>query len=107
MQQLPFANVNNINSSFNSCISEDDQSFSEEQDLAETWAPFDNMCKKHHANLKIGHINANGIAGFKFLEIILAVVRQTGHSYYFRDKIGCNFSKQPILRSRFSLVSKR
>lgn len=27
------------------------------------------MCKKHHANLKIGHINASGKAGFKFLEI--------------------------------------
>lgn len=27
------------------------------------------MRKKHWANLKIGHINANGIAGFKFHEI--------------------------------------
>ncbi len=69
LRQLPFANVNNIDSSYSSCNTEGDQSFIEEQELIETWAHFDDMRKKHRANLKIGHINANGIAGFKFHEI--------------------------------------
>ena len=35
----------------------------------ETWNEFDSVLQKHRTNVKIGHVNANSIAGFKFLEI--------------------------------------
>ena len=42
----------------------------EERDTQlDIWSSFDAMANKHRANTKIGHINANNIAGFKFFEI--------------------------------------
>ena len=40
-----------------------------ETECNETWADFDKMAEKHRTNFKIGHLNANSIAGFKFQEI--------------------------------------
>ena len=37
--------------------------------MFDTWSSFDLLARKHRANTKIGHINANSIAGFKFHEI--------------------------------------
>ena len=64
-QQLPFANVDNMNSSISSNSSLEDDLC----DLNNVWYNFDVMADKHRANMKIGHINANSIAGFKFHEI--------------------------------------
>ena len=33
------------------------------------WNEFDTVWQQHRANVKIGHVNANSIAGFKFQEI--------------------------------------
>ena len=42
----------------------------EERDTQlDIWSSFDAMANKRRANTKIGHINANNIAGFKFFEI--------------------------------------
>ena len=60
LKQLPFAEVSNIDSSHSSIDP------NEEQD---TWSDFDKIANKHRTNVKIGHINANSIAGFKFHEI--------------------------------------
>ena len=35
----------------------------------EIWADFDQKANNHRSNLKLGHINANSIGGFKFNEI--------------------------------------
>ena len=64
-QQLPFANVSNINSSTSSNSSSEDDL----RDLNNVWYTFDVITDKHRANMKMGHINANSIAGFKFYEI--------------------------------------
>ena len=62
---ITFANVDNMNSSISSNSSLEDDLC----DLNNVWYNFDVMADKHRANMKIGHINANSIAGFKFLEI--------------------------------------
>lgn len=63
INQPPFANASDINSS-NGSRTED-----EDEDLHDVWTEFDEMANKHQTNVKIGHINANSIAGFKFHEI--------------------------------------
>lgn len=67
IRELPFANVSSIDSSYSSTNC--DQSFGEERELDETWANYDKMAQVYSANAKIGHINANSIAGLKFHEI--------------------------------------
>ena len=37
--------------------------------LDETWTDYDQISRKHRSNLKLGHINANSIGGFKLHEI--------------------------------------
>ena len=37
--------------------------------LDETWTEYDQISRKHRSNLKLGHINANSIGGFKLHEI--------------------------------------
>ena len=44
-----------------------DSSDSNNQD--DMWNEFDTVWQQHRANVKIGHVNANSIAGFKFQEI--------------------------------------
>ena len=67
IKQLPFADVSKIDTSYSSC-SGTDQTLNKNEDHNNTWMSFDtswNASEKH----KIGHINANSIAGFKFHEI--------------------------------------
>ena len=68
IKQLPFADVSEIDSSYSSC-SDTDQTLNENEDHNNTWTSFDTLVKMHRRNVKIGHINANSIAGFKFHEI--------------------------------------
>ena len=46
-----------------------EQTLTENEDHNNTWTSFDTLVKTHRRNVKIGHINANSIAGFKFHEI--------------------------------------
>ena len=46
-----------------------EQTLTENEDHNTTWTSFDTLVKTHRRNVKIGHINANSIAGFKFHEI--------------------------------------
>ena len=68
IRQLPFAEVSEIDTSYSS-RSDTEQTLSENEDHNNTWTSFDNLVKMHRRNVKIGHINANSIAGFKFHEI--------------------------------------
>ena len=65
LKQLPFANESNSDTSGRLS----DTSDTENDSLFDTWSSFDLLAKKHLANTKIGHINANSIAGFKFHDI--------------------------------------
>ena len=46
-----------------------DSDSSDSNNQNETWNEFDSVLQKHRTNVKIGHVNANSIAGFKFPEI--------------------------------------
>ena len=64
VKQLPFADVSDFDTSGSSV------DINEERDTQlDIWSSFDAMANKRRANTKIGHINANNIAGFKFFEI--------------------------------------
>ena len=65
LKQLPFANTSNFDTSGRFS----DTSDTEDDSLFDPWSSFDTLAKKHRANTKIGHINANSIAGFKFHDI--------------------------------------
>ena len=67
IKQLPFADVSEIDTSHSSC-SDTEQTLSENEDHNNTWTSFDTLVKTHRGNVKIGHINANSTAGFKFHE---------------------------------------
>ena len=62
LQQLPFAN-----SSLNSSSNSEPESITEEQNITSMWTEFDNIAQNYCLNFKLGHVNANGIGGFKFL----------------------------------------
>ena len=65
IQQFPFVDAN-LNSSRNSIL----DSQSDGEDANSVWEEFHNMAKKYRKNrLKIAHINANSIGGFKFHEV--------------------------------------
>ena len=68
IKQLPFADVSEIDTSYSSC-SDTDQTLNENEDHNNTWTSFDTLVKTHRRNVKIGHINANSVAGFRFHEI--------------------------------------
>ena len=68
VKQLPFADVSEIDTSHSSC-SDTEQTLSENEDHNNTLTSFDTLVKMHRRNVKIGHINTNSIAGFKFHEI--------------------------------------
>ena len=68
IKQLPFADVSDIVTSYSSC-SDTEQTLSENENQNNTWMSFDTLVKMHRRNVKIGHINANSIAGLKFHEI--------------------------------------
>ncbi|PFX12937.1 hypothetical protein AWC38_SpisGene23032 [Stylophora pistillata] len=62
LRQLPFADSSlnsstSTNSSTGSCFDD------------ETWSEYDALIKKHRTNIKIGHVNVDHIAGFKFFEV--------------------------------------
>ena len=65
LKQLPFANESNFDMSGRLT----DTSDTENDSMFDSWSSFDLLAKKHGANTKIGHINANNIAGFKFHDI--------------------------------------
>lgn len=62
LRQLPFAD-----SSLNSSTSTNSSTGSCSDD--ETWSEYDALIKKHWTNIKIGHVNVDHIAGFKFFEV--------------------------------------
>ena len=62
LRQLPFAD-----SSLNSSTSTDSSTGSCSDD--DTWSEYDALIKKHWTNIKIGHVNVDHIAGFKFFEV--------------------------------------
>ena len=62
LRQLPFAG-----SSLNSSTSTNSSTGSCSDD--ETWSEYDALIKKHWTNIKIGHVNVDHIAGFKFFEV--------------------------------------
>ena len=64
LQQLPFAN-----SSLNSSSNSEPESITEKQNITSLWTEFDNITQKYRLNFKLGHVNANGIGGFKFYEV--------------------------------------
>ena len=64
LRQLPFADISKLDASGSSV-----DTTNENDSFLDTWSAFDSMVKRHRANTKIGHINANSIAGFKFHEI--------------------------------------
>ena len=68
IKQLPFADVSEIDTSHSSC-SDTKETLSENEDHNNTWTSFDTLVKTHRRNVKIGHINANSIAGFKLHKI--------------------------------------
>lgn len=45
-----------------------DSDSSDSNNQNETWNEFDTVLLKHRTNVKIGHVNANFMAGFKFHE---------------------------------------
>lgn len=60
LTQLPFADEIEQNCSLNNLDTEPDS----------TWESYDLLiAQKYRNNIKMGHINANGIGGFKFHEI--------------------------------------
>ena len=67
LKQLPFANESNFDMSGRLS----DTSDTENDSLFDTWSSFDLLAKKHRVNTKIGHINANSIAGFGRFDILL------------------------------------
>ena len=89
LKQLPFANESNSDTSGRLS----DTSDTENDSLFDTWSSFDLLAKKHRANTKIGHINANSIAGFKFHDIrswlLLATVWKVRHTSHNRDEDRC------------------
>ena len=61
LQSLPFANTDNLDSSFCSCCSHDDSNH--EMNI------FSELLQKYSKNFKIAHLNINSIAGLKLHEI--------------------------------------
>ena len=46
-----------------------DSDSSDSNNENDTWNEFDAVLQQHRSNVKIGHVNVNSIAGFKFYEI--------------------------------------
>ena len=64
LQQLPFAN-----SSLNSSSNSEPESMTEEQNIKSMWTELEDVVQKYRLRLKLGHVNANSIEGFRFYEI--------------------------------------